>query len=165
AGVAGVLFLSGLGLYGSLSLNGEAGPGWWTALVERERIEFKAVEGTPAPAASLPTAAHSLLWSSVCAALIAVGLTLRRGAASAATLGLLVVGELWSFGSRYFAGHPTAEMEWPPEFVHLVKNHPRFPFRIATVTMAQTPAIGKCQIAGLDHIGGFDPMMLRRYAE
>jgi hypothetical protein len=56
-------------------------------------------------------------------------------------------------------------MEWPPDFVSRVRNHPRFPFRIATVTAAQQPAIGKCQLSELDHIGGYDPMMLRRYTE
>jgi hypothetical protein len=56
-------------------------------------------------------------------------------------------------------------MEWPEEFVSAVLKHPRYPFRIVTVTPAQTPAIGMCQLAGLDHIGGYDPMMLRRYTE
>jgi hypothetical protein len=30
---------------------------------------------------------------------------------------------------------------------------------------SQTPTIGMCQLAGLEHVGGYDPMMLRRYTE
>ncbi|MBI3854222.1 MAG: YfhO family protein [Planctomycetes bacterium] len=83
----------------------------------------------------------------------------------AAALGVFLVAELAGYHSRYFVARPLEDMEWPAEFVENVRNHPRAPFRIATVTAAQTPAIGKCQLAGLDHVGGYDPMMLRRYTE
>src|SRR5205085_5513015 len=37
--------------------------------------------------------------------------------------------------------------------------------RIATVSKEQLGSIGMCQFAGLDHVGGYDPMMIRRYTE
>lgn len=113
----------------------------------------------------LSIGSHSLVWAMVCLAAVVAILLPRRGPASAVALGVLLVGELWVFDARYFVGHPEKDMEWPPEFVANVRNHPKFPFRIATTTSEQTPAIGKCQLAGIDHLGGYEPMMLRRYAE
>jgi hypothetical protein len=163
AGVAGAGVLLAAGFW--LALRSGDGPGWWNALVDRERIAYKAEQELDAPPASRAMAAGSLLWAALCAAGVAGSLLLRRGPSGAAILGLLLVGELWVYNSRYFVGHATADMEWPADFVSNVRSHPRFPFRIATVTPAQTPAIGLCQGAGLDHVGGFDPMMIRRYTE
>jgi membrane protein YfhO len=88
-----------------------------------------------------------------------------RGRTIASVLGMILVAELAGYNWRNFVPYPVADMEWPAEFVQNVRNHPRAPFRIATVTMEQTPAIGKCQSAGIDHLGGYDSMMLRRYTE
>lgn len=139
--------------------------GWWDAVVEREKIAFKAEEGVDAPSASRPMASKSLVWASLCAAGVAGSLLVRRREIGAAALTLLLAGELWVYNSRYFVGHPVADMSWPAEFVSTVRDHPRHPFRIVTVTPQQTPAIGMCQLAGIDHLGGYDAMMLRRYTE
>lgn len=149
---------------------------WWAGFVDRAAVAFKAEQGVDAPAgpefraSSRALAGHSLGWAAICCAGVAGGLFLLRGSAArgpgvAAALGLLLTGELGLHGSRHFVAHPMDDMAWPPEFVSAVRNHPQYPFRIATVTMPQADAIGKCQIAGLDHVGGFDPMMLRRYTE
>lgn len=113
---------------------------------------------------------RGLLWTSLSLAAIA-GLHLAhggsrlRGDAVALALGLLMVAELGGFNSRYFDRLAVEDMEWPPELVQAVRSNPQYPFRIATVSAPQTNAIGKCQLAGLDHVGGYDPMMLRRYTE
>jgi len=161
AGIAGAVMLAAVGLHLSLS----AERGWWPALVERERsARREEKQADPRPPAPESTAG-SLAWGAWCAAATGVCLLSRRGPAAAAALGLLLAGELWVFDSRYYVGHPVEGMEWSPEFVANVRSHPRYPFRIATVTPGQTPAIGMCQLAGLDHIGGYEPMMLRRYTE
>lgn len=164
AGAAVVVVLTAGALRLSLGSEDAPAPGWWNSLVAHERTEFKAENGADAPPASRPMAAKSLVWASLCAAALALGLA-RRGAAAAIGLSALLVGELWVYNARHFVGQPLAEMEWPPEFVSLVRNHPRYPFRIVTVTPQQTPSIGMCQFAGIDHLGGYDAMMLRRYVE
>jgi len=113
---------------------------------------------------------RGLLWAALTLAAVAgLLLALRgrrlRGGGVAVALGLLMTAELAGHNSRYFDRLPTEGMEWPPEFVSRARSHPAFPFRIATVTAQQTNAIGKCQLSGLDHVGGYDPMMLRRYTE
>jgi hypothetical protein len=87
------------------------------------------------------------------------------GAAGAVALGLLLVVEMAGFNGAYFSSTPKDDLEWPEPFVRMVKSHPDYPFRIATVTGEQTPVIGMCELAGIDHVGGYDPMMLRRYTE
>lgn len=122
------------------------------------------------PAASQAGAVRSLGWSSATLAAIAALLLLHRrgtleGPRCAAALGLLAGVELLAFGARYFVGQSDRDLQWPPEFVARVRSHPQFPYRMATVFMGQTGEIGKCQLAGLDHVGGYDPLMLRRYVE
>lgn len=121
--------------------------------------------GTPVAEMS----AGSLLWMAVCAAALGgVLVAFAKGVPAercAVALALLLAGELWAHDSRHLFAQPTEDMEWPADFVANVRNNPQYPFRIATTTMQQTDAIGKCQLAGLDHVGGYDPMMLRRYTE
>jgi hypothetical protein len=162
AAAVAVVALLAAGLRFSLTATDGPSPGWWTSLVESERQAFRAEQGSEAPAASRSMAARSLLWAALCAGVATAGL-LVRGTVGASALGLLLVGELWVYGSRYFVGYPVEEMVWPKEFIENVRSNPNYPFRIATVAMSQTPEIGKCELAGLDHVGGFDPMMLRRY--
>jgi len=165
AGAALFVVLAAGALRISLGADDGPAPGWWIALVEREKAAFKAEEGVDAPSASRPMAAKSLVWASLCAAGVAGCLLVRRREVGAVALTLLLVGELCVYNSRYFVGYPVADMSWPAEFVSNVRDHPRYPFRIVTVTPQQTPAIGMCQLAGIDHLGGYDAMMLRRYTE
>jgi hypothetical protein len=165
AGAALVVVLACGGLRLSLGPLDGPEPGWWSSLVGREKEAFKEVEGKAAPPASRPMAAKSLVWASACAAAVAVTLLVRRGMAGAAALTLLLVGELWVYTSRYYVGYPVAELEWPPEFVSAIRQHPQYPFRIVTVTPEQTSAIAMCELAGIDHLGGYDALMLRRYTE
>jgi hypothetical protein len=172
AGAATVLAIAGAG-YG-FSLDGRSG--WWSALHERERQAVAAedkADSRPTSeqiAARRTTSALSLQGMALSAAALAVilflyGPTSRRARGCAAALALLLVAELWVHDSHFFSGQSVEGMEWPPEFQANVRHHPAFPFRIATVTPQQIDAVGKCQASGLDHVGGYDPMMLRRYTE
>lgn len=169
AGIAGILLLIACGFW--IHLQGSQTPGWWRALIDREPLGLNGEKGvevltTPeARAAAREMAAGSLLWSACSLAIVAVSVVSRRGPVSALVLGLFLSGELWVYCSRFYKTYSVQEAEWRPEFVDAVRHHPHFPFRIATVTGAQTPTIGMCQLAGLDHVGGYDPMMLRRYTE
>jgi hypothetical protein len=142
----------------------DEGTRWWSSLVEHERAAVKTEQKIDPPSESREASAKSLLWAALCAAAVG-GSLLARPVGAAAALGLLLAGELGVLSARYFVGHPLEGVEWAPQFVANVKSHPRHPFRIATVAAEQTPAIGKCQLAGLDHVGGYEPMMLRRYTE
>jgi len=121
------------------------------------------------PGASLfrVPARYLMLFTLASAPLAAMGLDrlMGRGRIFAAAAGVLLVAELAGFNARYFEAYPLEGMEWSADFVSWVKKHPQYPFRIATVSAEQTPSIGKCRLAGIDHVGGYDPMMLRRYTE
>ncbi len=168
AGIAGALFLAAAG---TLPLLGAES---WPRLVSAVSKQPRDIQ-EPLPPAETPEflassrrmSRASLLWAMAGLAGISGGLLAfragRRGAA--AGLGLLLLVELIAFDRRYFAAYSQADMEWPPAFVESVKKHPRFPFRIATVSEEQIDSIGKCQLGGLDQIGGYDPMMLRRFTE
>lgn len=89
----------------------------------------------------------------------------RHGRKAAAGLGLVLVAELLGYNSRYFMAHPASDFEWPADFAATIKAHPQQPFRVASVTPEQIPTFGKCQLAGIDVVGGYESMMLRRYTE
>lgn len=170
--VAGALML--LGTCAALAA---AGPqGFWQELLADEAEAARGIReeaglsGDPFRAASHRRAVASLAWAGVTSAAIGGVLLLHRrgildGRRSAAALGLLLGMELLAFGSRYFVAQPDRDLTWPSDFVARIRRHPKYPYRIATVFVGQTGEIGKCQLAGLDHVGGYDPLMLRRYVE
>jgi hypothetical protein len=165
AALAGMVMLAAVGVRWSLGPADGPAPGWWSELAVREGVLFQRDKEEPAPPDSRPMAARSLVWAAVCSATVAGCLLVRQGPGTAAALGLLLAGELWIYSSRYYTGVPVDRLEWPAQFVDNVKHHPHQPFRIATVSGEQTPSIGMCLLAGIDHVGGYEPMMLRRYAE
>lgn len=142
----------------------------WEAFVSVAERDDARPHGGGFEERSRAMAVRGLLAAAGCLALVGAALAAHRRApasgpwSAAALTGVLAV-ELLAFGSRYFTAHPEEEMRWPREFTAAVTHHPRAPFRIATVNAGQTPMIGKCQLAGIDHVGGYDPMMLRRYTE
>jgi hypothetical protein len=122
------------------------------------------------PANARETAAAALTWAAVCLAALAGTLLAQRGSPSLArggaiALGALLLGELVVHGERYFVAWPLEHMEMPAEFVSNVLAHPSRPFRIATVSSDQEDVIAKCRLAEIDHLGGYDPMMIRQYTE
>lgn len=114
-------------------------------------------------------AAASLAWAAVsCAFVAAACAVVRLREDGARRLGPLLGGaavlELLVFGSRFFAGYPVEGMAWPEKFVEAVRRHPSAPFRIAGVSGSVNEP-GRCQLSGLEHVAGYDPMILRRYTE
>ncbi len=70
--------------------------------------------------------------------------------------------ELLLFGGRYLRPVDEATQKWPKELVaELRKDAGRY--RVTSV--GDSRDIGRCQFYGIDHVGGNDPMLLRRYAE
>jgi len=88
-----------------------------------------------------------------------------RAAALIVGGGLLV--ELLAFGGRYLRRQEESELPWPTEFVAFVRSRPGWPFRIASPVndWRDLQHVGRCQLAGLDHVSGYESMLLRRYAE
>lgn len=150
-------------------------PERWRTVVEGQGTASRGQTETPAPQGeefelkSRSLALTGLLGTSVCLGLIAVGFAAHRWGnradAVAAAFGLLLAIELLVFDERFFKGHPEAEMLLPPEFVTGLRERPDAPVRVATVKSYQTAVIGQCLLSGLDHIGGYEPMMLRSFAE
>lgn len=79
---------------------------------------------------------------------------------------LAVVGgfQLAAFGDRYFRSQ-APNLLWPPSFVETLRNRVGLEGRVASGFRMPVDAIGKCEAAGVDQIGGYEPMMLRRFAE
>ena len=56
-------------------------------------------------------------------------------------------------------------MEWPDEFGEFVRALPGEPSRIVTPGVSQIRSVGRCRLVGLDHVGGYEPLVLVRYAQ
>jgi hypothetical protein len=113
---------------------------------------------------------ESLAWgavslSIVTATMAAVVWSRIRARTGAAIVGTLAAVELLGFGSTVLAGFPESKLAWPPSYVELLKKRPGGPFRVATAGMEHADFVGKCQLAELDHVGGYESMLLRNYSE
>jgi hypothetical protein len=172
AGAAALLALAG----GAIGFSLDEHSGWWNGLHERVRRDLgpeEKPEARPAPGevdARRHLSGLSLRWMAATGAVLAAALfayrpSRGRARGTAAAVGLLLATELLAYDSGYFQGYSTERMEFPPGFEANVRSHPKYPFRLATVSPDQMDTIGMCQAAGLDHVGGYDPMMLRRYTE
>jgi len=90
----------------------------------------------------------------------------RRGARLSATaLGVLLAAELTVFGHGFLKSYESRLIAWPSDFVDFVKNRPGGPYRVVSPGRRNLSHIGKCQLAGLDHVAGYESMVLRRYCE
>lgn len=56
-------------------------------------------------------------------------------------------------------------LRWPAEFESAIRERVGLEGRVASARGVPVTSIGKCQAAGVDQVGGYEPMMLRRYAE
>jgi hypothetical protein len=112
----------------------------------------------------------SLLVAALSLAAVATGLVAYargwiRARTGVACVGLVVALELLVSGGRLLKGHPVNALPWPAEFVEMVKSRPGGPYRIAKPGMRHPEHVGKCQLAQLHHVGGYESMLLRNYAE
>lgn len=109
--------------------------------------------------------AAALTTGLLAAALIAVAFGRLRARPGAAVLGSILVLELILFGRSFFKPQDPAGFTWPAEFTEFVRHVPGGPFRLASPGPSGFPHIGKCELAGIDHIAGYESMVLRRYCE
>lgn len=82
----------------------------------------------------------------------------------AAGLALAAAGQLIDFGLYSFKGERKARLKLEPAAVEALRRHCGLEGRVAFNTPS-VQWIGPCQAAGLDQVCGYEPMMLRRYAE
>lgn len=166
-------FLITLAIWGK-SAPGEQG-GWERFVAERFRdpecLASDAVKRDPGfPETARLHARTSLGWASLTLGIIAVCLfAYSRGSlrarTGAVTLGTLLVVELVAFGHGFLRGYDARLIAWPPDFVSFVKGAPGSPYRLASPGRKGLPHVGKCQLARLDHVAGYESLMLRRYCE
>jgi hypothetical protein len=151
-------------------------PDRWRSVVQgqaaaaRGQIDASVPQGEEFELKSRSLALSGLAGASLCLGLVAAGFAAhcwwsRGHAVVAAALGVVLAIELLVFDERFFRGHPEDQMMLPPEFVAGLRERPDAPFRVATVNVAQTAVGGQCLLGGIDHVGGYEPMMLRSFAE
>jgi hypothetical protein len=85
------------------------------------------------------------------------GFRILGGALSLASLVQLIV-----FAHPCFVEQKQFELQFSGGLQAELRNRCGLEGRVAN---GAVPDIGRCQVAGIDHVGGYEPMMLRRYAE
>lgn len=83
----------------------------------------------------------------------------------AGVLALVAVVQVIAFGRGFFFGVGEKDLTWSPKTAAKLQEWVGPESRIASVGRVNVSVTGKCQAAGLDHLCGYEPMMLRRYAE
>lgn len=159
----GVMRVSGDGLHGA----------WWQELVASsadplERIE-PLPEGEEFAREKLVLFTNAFGITALFAA--AAGITLlvmsRRASAAKTGTAILVVvltAELLGGGFRYLTDQsdPRSPQDWAPGVAeHLARSGSLL--RVAS--FGDIRDVGRCEVSGLDHVGGYDPLMLARYGE
>lgn len=107
-----------------------------------------------------------LLWSAALAvALVATAWSRLPARTSGLLIGGILAADLLTFGAPYFRGYEVSRLEWPASFVGYVKKHPAFPFRIVSPGNPHAADFGRSRLSGLDHLGGYETLLLARYVE
>jgi hypothetical protein len=88
-----------------------------------------------------------------------------RYRAAAAAVGAAMAVELLWFGARFFVAQDPAALSWPKSFTADLRSRVGTEGRVASAGRVSPDWVGRCQEAGIDHVGGYEPMMLKRYAE
>lgn len=171
-GVAAAIATAALLLCGSFWV-GSTGDASWNGMLEKT-AEIRRVDVPDAPPVRPEGTRAAARWALGAAggvALLAAGL-LAAGAKGwapperiALLFGLLVASELAVFSHRFVRSQSTEPLDWPPEVAAFIRAQPGFPYRIATVGASDVADTGRCRVAGLDHLGGYEPLLLQRYAE
>ncbi|HLY75327.1 MAG TPA: YfhO family protein [Planctomycetota bacterium] len=73
---------------------------------------------------------------------------------------------LTTMNQFYFRSLDSRIYQWPSEWSRHLQTACGREYRVATAgRSASIMDVGRCREIGVDHVGGYDPMMLRRYAE
>jgi hypothetical protein len=175
AGAALVLFLVSLGAAGGMKFSDGHDSESWKSLLDlgqgrdpRNLHRISEVSGHRRLAFEALISALSLaaLISGLVGSALVVALR-RKGTVPwvAGGLAVLLWLELFQFGGRFF--NPTSEtgLPFPRELVERLSREGDGPYRIASADSRAMQDIGRSQLAGLDHVGGYNPLLLREYVE
>jgi len=84
----------------------------------------------------------------------------------AGVLAVAAVLQLAYMNLYFFQAWDPRSLEWPPDWNRYLQDRCQSEYRVATAgRQAWIVDVGRCGQIGVDHVGGYDPMMLRRYAE
>jgi hypothetical protein len=92
----------------------------------------------------------------------------RMSRGAAAVLAVAVAIQLAWLNTEYvkFMSWPQGYSSWPIEWSRYLQQECGAEYRVASAGRSATIIdVGRCFESGVDHVGGYDPMMLRRYAE
>lgn len=173
---ASLAMLLGAGALALGFLSPESGP--WRQITDhahhmRLKEHIEPLGPCPSPAlraSSLQAVRRGFATAALPAALIAAILALHahgrlRPAVTWVTLLATLSSEMLLFGSRYFQAFDTARMLFPQELVAGIRSRVPQPFRVISLGPDAMQTAGRGRIAGLEHVGGYEPMILTRYAE
>jgi hypothetical protein len=164
----------------ALERAGSGSPAWQAVLehARSAREEWSASSGVaPLPvhepalqASSLAGAVRAMrgaaAWAGAAGGILVLWLTglVRRRATSAVLVALLVT-ELAAFDARYVRAQETAALAWPRDTVEVLRRRAGLDFRLTNVRRVDAADAGRARLAGLAHAGGYEPMLLQRYAD
>jgi hypothetical protein len=110
---------------------------------------------------------RSILWAAGTTAAIAGVFLLASyrvlgGTRAVIVLVTLVFAELLVANGRYLTTYDERQQVWPPALVEFLRANAQG-YRIASI--GERRDAGRAKLYGIDHVGGIEPMLLRRYAE
>jgi hypothetical protein len=157
----------------------DAGP--WRAILEHARLaraDWTAASGiAPLPVADADfraTAHHgtvsalgtAVVWSGLAGLALlgfATGALAARGARIAVVV--LLALDLMAFDRRQILAVELAQLAWPDSTTALLRSRVGDDLRLTNASRGDVADAGRARLAGLAHAGGYEPMLLRRYAE
>lgn len=90
----------------------------------------------------------------------------RMHRAAAVVLAVAAAIQLPYLNSMFLVGWPEGYHPWPSDWSRHLRDVCGREYRVATAGKSGAIVdVGRSEEAGVDHVGGYDPMMLRRYAE
>jgi hypothetical protein len=155
------LLWAGLGLFGVLMALGPHTPlyGAFTAVIpgiSQFRAPARFVFFFAIAATALAAMGFDTLW----------GKGTRLPRVAAAVLAVVAVIQLSYLNSFFVMSWPASYHQWPSEWSRHLRSICGREYRVATAGKSGVIVdVGRCEEIGVDHVGGYDPMMLRRYAE
>ncbi|HZE99625.1 MAG TPA: YfhO family protein, partial [Planctomycetota bacterium] len=165
--LTGVCSLAILGIIFMMVVRVRLTPERWTGLLEWMK---KLPDGSPTAGASLEATRSSLLvaalllGASVPVLILLIVKPEKEHWARALFAGLVLV-DVLGFSHRFFRRQPEKALYWPPALVSVLKERTGTDFRVGSFGGAPRPVAGNCQAAGIDSLLGYEPLLLRRYAE
>ena len=154
---------------------GGASPAWKDVLRSAQHPGESALESAFLANPGFHQSSYDTAWGSLMTAAIVValvagilaghGLNLFGAKAAAWALAIVLAGEMTVFGAGHIHGKSVEGIEWPDEFVSYVRSRPGGPHRIVSPGVEQVASIGRCRLSGLDHVGGYDSLVLACYAQ